>query len=182
MAKRRALFLDRDGTINVDYGYVYKPEDFHFIDGIFELVAESTRLDYLNIIVTNQSGIGRGYFSESDFHNLMLWVSNQFIHHDGKIHGIYFCPDHPEYGVGKYKRDSIMRKPSPGMILKAAEEHNISLDCSVLVGDSLRDIEAGKAAAIGCNLLFKERKSEEPSTCLTIQAVNSLNDVIAILG
>jgi len=182
MVKKRALFLDRDGTINIDYGYVYKREDFNFIDGIFELVAESTRLDYLNIIVTNQSGIGRGYFSELDFYDLMAWVSDQFMHRGGKIHGIYFCPYHPEYGIGAYKRDSIMRKPAPGMMLKAAEENNIDLYRSVLVGDSIRDVEAGKSAAIGYNLLFKQQNFEEKFLSHNIKIINSLCDVISILS
>jgi D-glycero-D-manno-heptose 1,7-bisphosphate phosphatase len=181
MVKRRALFLDRDGTINVDYGYVYKREDFRFIDGIFELVAESTRLDYLNIIVTNQSGIGRGYYSELDFHNLMAWVSDQFMYRGGKIHGIYFCPDHPEYGLGEYKRDSVMRKPSPGMILKAAEEHNVDLSRSVLIGDSIRDLEAGRAANVGCSLLFRKTEFEDIFPYRDIQVIRSLHDAISEL-
>lgn len=150
---RPALFLDRDGVINVDKNYVYRQEDFCFMDGIFELVTTAKQAGYLVVIVTNQSGIGRGYYTESDFHRLMQWVRDQFVEHGGAIDAIYFCPDHPEFGVGVYKRDSDLRKPLPGMFLKAAKEHHIDLAQSILVGDSLSDIQAGLAAGVG-QLLF----------------------------
>jgi D-glycero-D-manno-heptose 1,7-bisphosphate phosphatase len=150
----RALFLDRDGVINEDYGYVHKYEDFHFIDGIFELVKEARNKGYLVIVVTNQAGIGRGHFTEVEFHTLMKWVTKQFSVNGGEIDEIYFCPYHAEFGVGKYKKESIFRKPGPGMIMNATKDYKIDLQHSVLIGDKDSDMNAGISAGVGTNILF----------------------------
>jgi D-glycero-D-manno-heptose 1,7-bisphosphate phosphatase len=150
----RALFLDRDGVINVNHGYVHKPQDFEFIDGIFDVCRLAIQKGYLLIVVTNQAGIGRGYYSEETFHALTTWMCDQFKSHDITISKVYWCPDHPEHGIGIYKRESPNRKPAPGMILTAAQEFNIDLESSVLVGDSESDIQAGLAAGVGKNILF----------------------------
>jgi D-glycero-D-manno-heptose 1,7-bisphosphate phosphatase len=153
--KRRALFLDRDGVINTDKGYVHKPEDFEFIEGIFDLVAYANRAEYLVVVVTNQAGIGRGYFSELDFHNLTIWMKDKFTEKGAKIDAVYFCPFHPEHGKGKYKRESDMRKPSPGMLFMAQSELAIDLKQSILIGDKSTDIAAGRTAGVGTLLLFQ---------------------------
>lgn len=158
---KKALFLDRDGVINVDYGYVHKKDNFDFIDGIFDLVNAAKKLGYLTIIVTNQAGIGRGYYSENDFHELMSWVSEQFIINEGCIDDIYFCPYHPTHGIGVYLKDSSFRKPAPGMLKLAALEHNIDLSNSILVGDKETDIEAASAAGVEKRLLFSKDKSKQ---------------------
>lgn len=152
---RRALFLDRDGVINVDYGYVHKQNDFEFVCGIFELVAHAVAHDYLVVVITNQAGIGRGYYQEADFHLLMGWVKQQFIQRGGGLDRVYFCPDHPEHGRGVYLRDTPMRKPGPGMLLQACHELDIDPAQSVLVGDQVTDIQAGQKAGVGINLLFQ---------------------------
>jgi D-glycero-D-manno-heptose 1,7-bisphosphate phosphatase len=148
-----ALFLDRDGVINLDHGYVFRREDFDFVDGIFDLVAAAKTAGYRVVVVTNQAGIGRGYYTEADFHALMDWVGGQFAERAGGIDAVYFCPDHPEHGVGAYRRDTPFRKPGPGMILKAAAELSLDLPRSILIGDKASDIEAGQAAGVGT--LFK---------------------------
>ena len=155
MTQRRALFLDRDGVINVDHGYVHEREKFQFIDGIFELVSLAAMRGFLVVVVTNQSGIGRGYYTEQDFLTLMQWMSGEFETRGGKIERVYFCPDHPVHGIGPYKRNSEFRKPRPGMILAAARELAIDLEQSVLVGDNETDIAAGLASGIGCNILLR---------------------------
>lgn len=160
---RRALFLDRDGVINVDHGYVCRKEEFDFVDGIFELVATAKRADYLVVVVTNQAGIGRGYYSEADFHSLMQWVGRQFLDRGGCIDSVYFCPDHPEHGVGRYRRESDARKPAPGMLLQAAKELGIDLAESILVGDKMSDIEAGASAGIGTLLFYGQRGKVDPA-------------------
>ncbi|WP_449246858.1 D-glycero-alpha-D-manno-heptose-1,7-bisphosphate 7-phosphatase [Desulfarculus baarsii] len=154
MKRCKALFLDRDGVINIDIGYVFIPQDFVFIDGIFELCLAAVKKDYLLIVVTNQAGIGRGYYTEADFHHATKWMREAFAKNGIGISGVYFCPFHPEYGLGKYKLDAACRKPSPGMILQAALEHNINLQNSMLIGDKPSDIEAGKEAGVGRNVLF----------------------------
>jgi D-glycero-D-manno-heptose 1,7-bisphosphate phosphatase len=150
----KALFLDRDGVININYGYVHKKEDFHFIDGIFNLAKTAIDKGYLIFIITNQSGIGRGYYTEDDFWNLSEWMVNQFLDRAIPITKIYFCPYHPTEALSEYRLDSFDRKPNPGMILKAAREFSINLSKSLLIGDSLSDINAGISAGIGLNLLY----------------------------
>jgi D-glycero-D-manno-heptose 1,7-bisphosphate phosphatase len=105
-------------------------------------------------VVTNQAGIGRGYYTEADFHLLTDWMCEQFAKQGAHIDGVYYCPFHPEYGVGEYLKDSDCRKPAPGMLLQAAREHDIDLKHSVLVGDKPSDIEAGQRAGVGTLLSF----------------------------
>jgi D-glycero-D-manno-heptose 1,7-bisphosphate phosphatase len=154
MSGRRAFFLDRDGVINLDHGYVHTAEKFDFVDGIFELCATAQALGYLLIVVTNQAGIGRGYYSEAQLHTLTEWMCARFRERGIEIAKVYFCPDHPLHGIGAYKRDSVMRKPNPGMILAAATEFSLDLAGSVLVGDKESDVAAGRAAGVGRNFLF----------------------------
>jgi D-glycero-D-manno-heptose 1,7-bisphosphate phosphatase len=149
-----ALFLDRDGVINIDHGYVSSKENFEFVDGIFGLCQTARRLGYLIFVVTNQAGIGRGYYTEQDFIKLTEWMCGVFSDKGVVIDSVYFCPSHPEHGVGEYKIDSPYRKPGPGMIFQAAEEFGVDLASSVLVGDKETDIQAGIAAGVGCNLLY----------------------------
>ena len=174
---RPALFLDRDGVINVDSGYIYRKEDFIFVDGIFELVAAAKNAGFLCIIVTNQAGIGRGMYSEAQFHELMDWVSAQFMEHGGQIDATYFCPNHPEHGLGKYKKRCDFRKPRPGMILQATADLGIDLARSLIVGDKVSDIEAGFHAGVPVRILFGCR---EP-TCVPHHAVNNLSEVLAFM-
>ena len=160
MSRVKALFLDRDGVINVDHGYVYKQEDFEFVEGIFELCRTAKRLGYLILVVTNQAGIGRGYYTEQDFLKLTDWMCGVFSNKGVVIDNVYFCPSHPEHGVGQYKVDSPYRKPGPGMILQAAEEFSVNLARSILVGDKETDIQAGMIAGVGCNLLYRALRSD----------------------
>lgn len=144
-----ALFLDRDGVINVDHGYVCKPEDFHFVEGIFEVVAKANQAGYLVVVVTNQAGIGRGYYSEADFHALTAWMKARFIEHGAHIDAVYFCPFHPKHGIGEFRKESDCRKPAPGMLLQAGLDFNIDFQKSLFVGDKPSDMAAGRAAGVG---------------------------------
>ncbi|MCS1394251.1 HAD family hydrolase [Lysinibacillus boronitolerans] len=148
----KALFLDRDGVINVEKNYVFKIEDFEFIEGIFELIKTFQDKGYLIIVITNQAGIGRGYYTEEDFHKLNDWMIEQFKQRGITITDVYYCPYHPTHGIGEYLKDSYDRKPNPGMILKASERYSIDLKQSVLIGDKDTDIKAGQAAGIPKNL------------------------------
>ena len=173
---RAALFLDRDGVINVDYGYVHKPENFDFIDGIIELVATANARGYLVVVVTNQAGIGRGYYTESDFHALMAWMREQFSSRGAHVDAVYFSPFHPESGIGHYRRQSDCRKPGPGMLLRAKEELHIDLAHSILIGDNLSDMQAGQAAGVGTLLHFRPDVGDGPGITL-----NALADAVGYL-
>lgn len=175
---KKALFLDRDGVINIDKHYVYKKEDFHFIEGIMETLHYFQDKGYLLIIITNQSGIGRGYYTEDEFHTLTEWMIEQCISYDVYITKVYFSPYHPEHGIGKYKKDSFCRKPSPGMILAAQEEFEIDLSQSILVGDSESDIEAGMNAGIKTTI-FLSSSSVSTDTKATV-SIGNIEELIKL--
>ncbi len=134
--------------INVDHAYVHRPEDFEFLPGIFDLVRSANDLGYAVVVVTNQAGIGRGLYSEADFHSLTAWMLDQFRQRASRIDAVYFSPYHPEHGVGEYKRDSKCRKPGPGMLLRAAEDLDLDLDRSIILGDKPSDLAAGVSAGV----------------------------------
>lgn len=149
--KNKALFLDRDGTINIEKNYVYKVEDFEFIDGIFGLIKSYQEKGFLIFIITNQAGIARGYYTEEDFKMLTEWMIDQFLKRGIKITKVYHCPHHPEI-TGNCE----CRKPNPGMILDAIKEFEIDPVNSVLIGDKKSDILAGEKAGLGKNIYIQD--------------------------
>ena len=177
---QRALFLDRDGVINVNHGYVHSMENFDFVDGIFDLVRAACKARYRVIVVTNQAGIGRGYYPESQFHELTGWMCAQFEKHGAPIDRVYFSPYHPTAGVGEYRKDEDTRKPGPGMILRAKRELGLSLENSILVGDKPSDILAGITAGVRTNVLFSDDAFAELAG-LDYLPVRALKDVIPCL-
>jgi D-glycero-D-manno-heptose 1,7-bisphosphate phosphatase len=155
MIPQPAVFLDRDGVINREMNYVHRIEDFHFIEGVFDACLEMQRAGYRLVVITNQAGIARGYYSEDDYRVLTGWMLEEFHQRAIAIADVYYCPHHPVYGLGEYRRACDCRKPAPGMIARAAREHDLDLARSVLVGDKLSDIEAGRAAGVGCCVLVR---------------------------
>ena len=141
--KKRALFLDRDGVINHDFNHVYKISEFQFIDGIFEFCKFFLTRGYIIVIITNQAGIAKSFYTENDFFILSKWMKDFFKKKSVKIEKIYFCPHHPNYNG-----QCNCRKPNPGMILKAKNDLKIDLKQSILVGDKNSDIDAGLNAGI----------------------------------
>ncbi|HET7161470.1 MAG TPA: HAD family hydrolase [Rhodanobacteraceae bacterium] len=150
----RALFLDKDGVINVDHGYVSSPERTIFINGIFDLCRAATRHGFLNVVVTNQAGIARGYYTEENFMAYMDWMRGEFRGHGAQLDAVYYCPHHPVHGIGKYLLDCDCRKPGSGMILRAARELDLDLTRSVMLGDKPTDTAAGQAAGVGTVIEF----------------------------
>lgn len=148
---RKALFLDRDGVINVNHGYVHKPEDCDFVSGIFELCRAAHQKGYCIIIVTNQSGIARSYYSNHQFRKFSHWMKAQFSKQGVSIHDVLHCPHHP-----KITGFCTCRKPMPGMLFEAARKHRISLKQSIMVGDSWSDVVCSRRAGIGKSVLFKD--------------------------
>jgi D-glycero-D-manno-heptose 1,7-bisphosphate phosphatase len=147
-------FLDRDGVINVDHGYVFRREDFEFVEGALEACATLAARGFALVVVTNQSGIGRGIYSEADFANLTAWMTTQFGAANAPLTGVYFCPHHPIDAKGVYRIECDCRKPAPGMLLKAARDLQIDLARSVLFGDKRHDLEAAAAAGVPVRVLL----------------------------
>ena len=143
-----ALFLDRDGVLNVNYGYVHTREKWTWCPGAREAVKFANDAGLLVILVTNQSGIGRQYYGEDDFYGLMAWVGEELADVGAHLDGVYHCPHHPTEGVGDFKRECECRKPNPGMLLQAIAEWRVDVDRSAVIGDSERDLEAGRRAGV----------------------------------
>jgi len=139
----RAAFLDRDGVINEDFGYVGKIENFEFKEGIFDLLRLLQNLGFTLFVVTNQSGIARGYYTENDFFKLTEWMKKELLKQGVEIKEVRYCPHHPEI-----TGECDCRKPKPGMILDLAKKYKIDLKNSIMIGDSNKDIEAAKRAGI----------------------------------
>lgn len=153
-AVRRAAFLDRDGVINIDHGYVWRRQDFDFVPGVRQGARRLHELGFALIVVTNQSGIGRGLYSVEAFESLTAWMNDQFAAADAPIAGVYYCPHHPTEAVGEYRRDCPCRKPAPGMLLDAARDLDIDLSASVMFGDRESDLMAALAAGIPRRVLL----------------------------
>lgn len=148
----RALFLDRDGVINVDKGYVYRPEDVVLRPGIVDIIRGFRALGHWIIVVTNQSGIGRGHYTQAQYVACNRAILAQLAMQGAGIPSIdraYHCPHRPDEGCE-------CRKPRPGMILQAAQDHDIDLAASTLIGDRVSDIEAGRAAGVGNCILWRK--------------------------
>jgi histidinol-phosphate phosphatase family protein len=150
----KAVFLDRDGLINKkapEHCYIKSWDEFNFIPGVISSIRRLNELGFLVIVVTNQAGIGRGLMTEEDLKEIHQKMISEIEQNGGRIDAIYYCPHLPEEGCD-------CRKPAPGMVLRAAEDFNIDLESSILVGDSLTDIQCGVAAGVGLNILTQSLK------------------------
>lgn len=146
---RRALFLDRDGVINIDHGYVHTQDRTDWMPGIFELVAQAHTKGWLPIVITNQAGIGRGLYDEAEFLSYTAWVHAQFAQRGTPLLATFWCPHHPEAGKGPYKVACACRKPAPGMVRAALERFGIDMpQRSLLFGDKASDVAAAEAAGV----------------------------------
>lgn len=163
-SSRRAVFLDRDGVINVDTAYCSRREDFQWIPGVLKAAARYAEAGYQLVIVTNQSGIGRGYYTEVDFRRLTGWMKDVFEKAGAPLADVRFCPHHPDAAVPEYRCRCNCRKPAPGMILEAAETLGIDLTQSVMVGDKQGDMQAAKAAGIPHRILVGTDGKAVPET------------------
>jgi D-glycero-D-manno-heptose 1,7-bisphosphate phosphatase len=152
-AVRPALFLDRDGIINADRGFVARREDFVWQDGIFTLVSAALAHGFVPVVVTNQSGIGRGLYTEADYQTLTQWMLERFAAEHAPIARVYHCPYHPEAELPHFRGVHPWRKPAPGMLLAAQEDLHLDLGASILFGDRWSDVDAGLAAGVGTIVL-----------------------------
>lgn len=168
---RRAVFLDRDGTLNVEKNYLFRPEEFEFIPGAAQAVKRLKEAGFLVVVVTNQSGVARGYYGEADVERLHHHVQQLLAAFDTRIDAFYFCPHHPAGGVDRYRIDCDCRKGRPGMLLQAARDLRIDLARSYMIGDKAADIEAGEAA--GCTpILVRTGHGAEMEGHCSLQAAD----------
>ena len=162
-AMRRAAFLDRDGVINLDREYVHRREDFAFVPGALEGARRLHELGFILVVVTNQSGIGRGLYTEAQFLQLTEWMRGEFSAAGAPLAGVYYCPHHPTDALGPYRMVCDCRKPAPGLLLRAAREHDLALSASVMFGDRASDLEAARSAGVPIRILLGTDAREVPA-------------------
>jgi len=171
LKKNRALFLDRDGVINIDKEYLYKIEDFEFVDGIFETIKLFQNDGYIIVIVTNQSGIGRGYYTQEDYMKLTEYMIDEFLKNGIKIDGVYHCPHTPE------DRCSC-RKPRSGMFMAAKKDFRIDMKSSVMIGDKESDMRAAKNAKVGERIFLSSSGSKCSDATKNITKLSEIKETI----
>ncbi len=150
-----AVFLDRDGVINIDSGYVHRVADFQFIPGVLGACRSLHVAGYKLIVVTNQAGIAHGYYDEQAFEDISGWMRERFREAGAPLTGVYYCPHHPCAKISRFRCGCDCRKPAPGMILQAVREHQIDVAKSFLVGDKESDLEAAERAGISNRYLVR---------------------------
>ena len=170
----KAIFLDRDGVVNKEINYLFKIEDFEFIDGIFDACLYFQNLGYAIIIVTNQSGIARKYYTENDYQTLTKWMLRQFEDRGIEILNVFHCPHGPE-------STCECRKPKPGMFLKAKDEHNTDMEKSWMIGDKERDIIAANSARIDNTILVRSGHRIDESNSNAKIILNSIQQAKQII-
>jgi D-glycero-D-manno-heptose 1,7-bisphosphate phosphatase len=179
---KAAAFLDRDGVINIDRGYVFRREDFEFVPGTLAAARELKAMGLALVVVTNQSGIARGFYGPEQFHALTDWMKETFAAHGAALDGVYFCPHHPTEGEAPYRQPCHCRKPAPGLLLDAARDLDIDLRRSVLFGDKASDLRAALAAGIPNRVLLGTDGREEPDHVfpggLATERFRSLTDAV----
>jgi D-glycero-D-manno-heptose 1,7-bisphosphate phosphatase len=183
---RPAAFLDRDGVINVDHGYTYRIDDFEFVDGTLAAAARLHAMGFALVVVTNQSGIGRGLYTVADFEGLTAWMRAQFAAAGAPLAGVYWCPHHPVDAVGAYRRDCDCRKPAPGMLLAAMRDLDLDPARSVLFGDKHSDLEAAATAGVAERILLglngRVVPDGEIAGSLATACFTDLNSAVQALG
>jgi len=178
----KALFLDRDGVINEDHGYVFRAAEIDFVPGIFPLVRQARAMGFLPVVVTNQSGIARGLYTGDDFAAVMAFIGQEFTKAGAALAAIYHCPHHAEEGQGALRVACNCRKPRPGMFLDAQRDLNIDMAASVMIGDRAGDMEAARAAKVGFSILFDPKGKEGRARTLADATVTRLEDAAALLA
>jgi D-glycero-D-manno-heptose 1,7-bisphosphate phosphatase len=182
MNSSSALFLDRDGVINVDRGYVHRLDQFEFVPGIFPLAGSGPMSCGGRSLSSATNLIGRGYFDEKAHADLTRWMCNRFEAERAAIARVYHCPSHPRHGIGAYRREHPWRKPNPGMILQAMFDFRLDPARCAIVGDKMSDIEAGAAAGLGLRILVASRPCQNGGRRVPPhEVVADLSEALALL-
>lgn len=178
--KRKVVFLDRDGVINVDTGYLYRVQDLDYVPYFFDMARFFAEQGYSFVIVTNQSGIGRGYYSEQDLHKLMAHISKDFEARNLNLLAYYYCPHHPKAKINEFRTNCSCRKPGTEMVLRATSEHALDLSEAVMIGDNISDVQCGDRAGVGLNIWISGKKTwpadegEKPSSTLIAEFIKDV--------
>ena len=188
-AIKKAAFFDRDGIINVNHGYVHSIEKFEFMDGIVEVMLHVQSLGYDIVVVTNQSGIARGMYTEDEFMLLNKWMCEQLIEQGIVITQTYFCPHHPSVGDSIYTKDCECRKPKAGMLFQAAKDYDFKLERSIFIGDNRSDMESAIAAKIRSGYWLTSTKDRgkvftilsQHSNLTTLYQINELRECLHLI-
>ena len=183
MNRRPAVLLDRDGNLNVQIDYVTRPEEIRLIPGAAEAICRLRQAGYILPVVTNQSAIARGFITEFELGEIHREMRRQLAQAGAEVDEIFYCPHHPEHGSPPYLKACACRKPEPGLLLRAAEELDLDLERSIMVGDSLSDLQAGWNA--GCRVALvltgsgeKTRSEANPETLGRIDCIaDTLSEV-----
>ncbi len=170
----KTIFLDRDGVVNKEINHLFRIEDFEFIDGVFDACLYFQKIGYKIIIVTNQSGIARGLYSENDYDVLTKWMINKFTKNNINILDIFHCPHLPNYNCN-------CRKPKPGLFFKAKKKYGIDMTKSWMIGDKESDIQAAIASGIKNNILVRSGHEIDEENCNTkfvLDSIKQSSDII----
>lgn len=160
------IFFDRDGTLNTEVDFLSRPEDLELIPHAAQAIREANHFGLKVFIITNQSGIARGLFTETDLAAVHERLLTLLAREGARVDGIYYCPHHPDYGIPRYRKLCSCRKPKPGMLRKAVKEHAVRLRDSFVIGDRCVDMEAGRAGGCGTALVLTGYGSVEQDECL----------------
>jgi D-glycero-D-manno-heptose 1,7-bisphosphate phosphatase len=152
--RRHAVFLDRDGVLNEDRGFVSRPEDFHWLPGAIAALQELQHAGWHLVVVSNQPGIARGLYGPAEYDTLTSWMNADLARHGVTLDGVYHCPHLPDAPLAAWRRQCECHKPAPGMLRRAARAHKLDLASSVMVGDTAADIAAGRAAGVAACVLI----------------------------
>ena len=175
----RGFLLDRDGVINVDHGYVSSPNKFQFMDGLFPFLRRMQDNGFRLAIITNQSGVARGYYSEEDFWNLTRWMNKQLLAQGIVIEQVFACFEYAEGNTKPYNRESYWRKPSPGMVLDAVQRMRLDPARSIFLGDKRGDMQAAQAGKIGRSLWLTNNPEDRMEGVLSVR---NFDEAIKALG
>lgn len=175
MPGRPALFLDRDGVINEEIGYLHRFEEVRFVEGIVSLLQLANRLGVFTCVVTNQAGIGRGLYTEAQFQELMRRMREALAAQGAVLDAVYHSPFHPEHGIGAYRRETPCRKPAPGMLLQAAADHGLDVERSIMIGDRCSDMAAGAAAGVPHLFLLNSAETCDAPGITAIRRLDTVN-------
>lgn len=166
----KVIFLDRDGTLNEEVNYLHRKEDLRLLPGVPEALKKLRDAGYKLVVITNQAGVARGYYNEEDVEELHRYMNGLLAEQGGQIDAFFYCPHHPEHGIGRYKKACHCRKPETGMFERAQELFDIDKEASWMIGDKLIDVEAGRrygvsTALVGTGYGRAERQKAEEDKC-----------------